>query len=223
LIVENLYMKKISLSLIFLTLTLLLQAQTKSPAEFLGYELGERFTPHYKIVAYFEHVASNNPNVDLQHYGETYEQRPLVLAFISSQANMDQKNQIREDNLRRTGLLEGSPTTNVAINWMSYNVHGNEAVSSEATMWTLWELINPENKNTKSWLENTMVILDPCINPDGRDRYAMWYNQKMNSRMQPDRNLWNIMNHGREEDQIIIFLTSTETGHGRPKKNHRRE
>ena len=180
-------MKKLSLSLILFTVTLLLQAQTKSPAEFLGYELGERFTPHHKIVAYFEHVAQNNSNVELQQYGETYELRPLVLAFISSQSNMDQKDKIREDNLKRTGFLEGAPTTNVAINWMSYNVHGNEAVSSEATMWTLWELINPENETTKTWLENTMVILDPCINPDGRDRYAMWYNQKMNSRMQPDR------------------------------------
>ncbi len=28
-----------------------------------------------------------------------------------------------------------------------------------------------------SYLENTVVIMDPCINPDGRDRYANWYNQ----------------------------------------------
>jgi len=180
-------MKKLALSLIVFLISLLTYAQTKSPAEFLGYELGERFTPHHRIIAYFDHVAQNNPNVELQQYGETYELRPLILAFISSPSNMDKKEQIREDNLKRTGFLEGTPSTNVAVNWMSYNVHGNEAVSSEAVMLTLWELINTENKETKTWLENTMVILDPCINPDGRDRYAMWYNQKMNSRLQPDR------------------------------------
>ena len=29
-------------------------------------------------------------------------------------------------------------------------------------------------------LKNTVVILDPCINPDGRDRYAQWYNRVAN-------------------------------------------
>ncbi|KEO73653.1 M14 family metallopeptidase [Anditalea andensis] len=180
-------MKKLLLSILLLSFIVHVQGQTKSPAEFLGYELGDRFTPHHKIVAYFEHVAQNNRNVVLEQYGESYELRPLVLAFVSSQTNIENINQIREDNLKRTGYLDGSPANNIAINWMSYNVHGNEAVSSEASMWTLWELINPDNHNTKVWLENTMVILDPCINPDGRDRYAMWYNQKMNTRMQPDR------------------------------------
>ena len=56
---------------------------------------------------------------------------------------------------------------------LSYNVHGNEASSSEAAMQTLYELI----MNKKSWLENTVVIIDPCLNPDGRDRYVNWYNQ----------------------------------------------
>ncbi len=163
-------------------------AQTKSPAEFLGYELGERFTPHHQIIAYFEHVAANNDNVELERYGETYELRPLVLAFVSSKSNMDNREQIRQDNLKRIGMLEGNPTgKKVAINWLSYNVHGNEAVSSEATMMTLWELVNPSNQATKKWLENSLVIIDPCMNPDGRDRYSNWYNQKKNKRMQPDR------------------------------------
>ncbi|WP_143959356.1 M14 family metallopeptidase [Litoribacter populi] len=179
-------MKKALLILSLLILQVGVFAQTKSPSEFLGYELGERFTPHHKIVAYFEHVAEQNENMEVHLYGETYELRPLIVAFISSAENIQNKEQIREDNLRRTGMLEGSPSSKVAINWLSYNVHGNEAVSSEATMKTLFELVNPENEKTKAWLENTMVIMDPCINPDGRDRYAQWYNQKMNKRMQPD-------------------------------------
>lgn len=38
-------------------------------------------------------------------------------------------------------------------------------------------LVNPANAKTKEWLKNTVVIMDPCINPDGRDRYANFYNQ----------------------------------------------
>ncbi len=165
------------------------QQQTKSPEQFLGYALGERFTPHHKIVAYYEHVAATNSNVKLEYYGETNELRPLMVAFISSPSNIDNLEQIRTDNLKRTGVLEGNPVgPKMPIVWLSYNVHGNEAVSSEATMLTLYELVNPANQETKKWLENTLVVMDPCINPDGRDRYAMWYNQKMHAQMNVDIN-----------------------------------
>lgn len=179
-------MKKIFLLLTFIILGGWVAAQSKSPAEFLGYELGQRFTPHHKIVAYYEHVAENNTNVKLQYYGTTNELRPLLVAFISSEENISNRETIRQDNLRRTGMLSGNISTKVPITWLSYNVHGNEAVSSEATMMTLWSLVDPANKETKAWLENNLVVMDPCINPDGRDRYVMWYNQKMNIQLQPD-------------------------------------
>ena len=161
-------------------------AQTKSPSEFLGYELGDRFTPHHRIVAYFEHVAATNSNVKLQYYGTTYEQRPLLVAFVSAQENINRMETIREDNMRRAGMMTGTATTKTPITWLSYNVHGNEAVSSEASMMTLWSLIDPAHSDTKAWLQNNLVVIDPCINPDGRDRYVNWYNQKMNIRLQPD-------------------------------------
>ncbi|MCH7402631.1 M14 family zinc carboxypeptidase [Belliella kenyensis] len=158
----------------------------KSPDEFLGYKAGERFTPHHKVVAYFEHLASTLPNVLLVYYGESVEHRPLFVAIASSSDNMNNLEQIRKDNLMRTGLLEGTPSTNVAINWMQYNVHGNEAVATEAAMMTFWEVVNPKNSEGKSWLQNQVLIVDPCANPDGKDRYTNWYNQKVNHRLQPD-------------------------------------
>ncbi|HUC80014.1 MAG TPA: M14 family metallopeptidase, partial [Flavisolibacter sp.] len=57
-----------------------------------------------------------------------------------------------------------------------YNVHGNEASSSEAAMLTLYALTDPANTQTKAWLQNTVVVMDPCLNPDGRDRYVNWFN-----------------------------------------------
>ena len=161
-------------------------AQTKSPADFLGYELGDRFTPHHWVMAYFHHVAENNSNMVLKEYGKTNELRPLLVAFISSQENIDQLETIRTDNLKRAGMISGEPTTKIPITWMSYNVHGNEAVSSEATMMTLFSLVDPNETQTKEWLKNSLVVLDPCLNPDGQARYTNWYNQKMNQVLQPD-------------------------------------
>ena len=148
------------------------KAQLQSPAEFLGYELGDKFTQHYRVVDYFKHVA-NSANVKLEEYGRTYEGRPLLLTYIASAENMAQLETIRTDNLKRTGMMAGTPTTNVSIVWLSYNVHGNEANSTEASMATIYKLLTEH----QDWLENTVVIMDPCVNPDGRDRYVNFYMQ----------------------------------------------
>lgn len=155
-------------------LTLFAQKIT-SPKEFLGYELGSRFSRHYQVVDYFKKVASEAPgNVVLEQYGTTYENRPLYLAYISSEENIKNIETIRENNLKNAGIIDGKATSSdVAIVWLSYNVHGNEASSTEASMKTLYELL----AHKKEWLQNTMVIIDPCLNPDGRDRYVNWYNQ----------------------------------------------
>ncbi len=154
------------------------QQKLLTPKEFLGYELGERFTRHHRVVEYYQHVADVMQNVSLTQYGETYEYRPLVYAVVTSPENFRNLEQIRTDNLKRAALIEGAASADrKAIVWLSYNVHGNEANSLEASMWTLYELANPSNSKTQEWLKNTVVILDPCINPDGRDRYANFYNQ----------------------------------------------
>ncbi|AMQ55395.1 M14 family metallopeptidase [Algoriphagus sanaruensis] len=175
-----------------LTLSLVLSilfgalAQLKTPEQFLGYKPGDRFTPHHRMVDYFEYVASQNPNIKLIQYGETNEKRPLFIAILSSPENMANLEQIRTDNLKRAGLMEGTPSTSIPINWMSFNVHGNESVGMEAAISSFFTLANPANAKSQDWLKNQVIIIDPCINPDGRDRYAMWYNQKMNTRLQPD-------------------------------------
>ena len=158
-------------------------AQTlKSPAEFLGYELGSQYTRHHKVVDYFMYVSQNSKNVQLEKYGETNEQRPLYVSFISSEENIKNIEAIREDNLKRAGILKGNPTSEVALVWLSYNVHGNETSSSEAAMQTLFELVTSK----QDWLKNTLIIIDPCVNPDGRDRYVNWYNQTKSTPYNPN-------------------------------------
>ncbi|HYM94411.1 MAG TPA: M14 family zinc carboxypeptidase [Chitinophagaceae bacterium] len=172
--------------MLFLTLLLFViaaaKAQLKSPEEFLGYKIGSHYTPHWKIVSYFNYVASNAPaTVKLQQYGETNEGRPLILAFLSSPENMQRLENIRINNLRLANLAKDKKIAAIednapAIVWLSYNVHGNEASSSEAAMLVLYALADSSNTQTKEWLKNTVVVIDPCLNPDGRDRYVNWFN-----------------------------------------------
>jgi hypothetical protein len=178
--------KLLLLSLFVFSITICSWAQIQTPEQFLGYKPGDRFTPHHRMIDYFEHVAANNPNVKLIQYGETNEKRPLIVAILSSSENMANLEQIRTDNLKRTGMMDGEPSTAVPINWMSFNVHGNESVGMEAAISSFYTLANPANAKSQEWLKNQIVIIDPAINPDGRDRYSNWYNQKMNTILQPD-------------------------------------
>lgn len=162
-------------------------AQTESPEQFLGYKLGTRYTPHYRLVNYFQQLADKNPEtVKMVKYGETNEGRPLFIAIISSAKNMSRIEDIRRNNLALAHQVEGDANADApAIIWLSYNVHGNETSSSEAAMQTAFSLVDPSNNVSKSWLENSVVIIDPCLNPDGRDRYVNWYNTMIGKQWNP--------------------------------------
>ncbi len=169
-------MPKIFTSALLLLFTALSFSQNlPSPTEFLGYNIGTQFTRHHEVVDYFKAVQKALPNkVKLEKYGQTYERRPLYVAYISSEENMKKLETIRNNNLKNTGLVSGTANdSNIAIVWLSYNVHGNEASATEASMLTLYRLLTEKQE----WLKNTVIIIDPCINPDGRDRYVNWYNK----------------------------------------------
>ena len=162
--------------------------ELQSPSEFLGYKLGSQFTSHFRIVEYFKYVAQTSKHVKLLQYGSTNEGRPLMAMFIASDENISRLEEIRQHNLSIAGLgkvADGSGSTSSTaaatattpiIVWLSYNVHGNEPSSSEASMQALYEMANTANTRTQAWLKNTLVVIDPCLNPDGRERYINFYN-----------------------------------------------
>jgi hypothetical protein len=185
------FMKQILFGLMLLA-SIATTAQTlQSPDQFLGYKVGTRYTRHHKVVEYFKSVAAAMPSmVKTEKYGETNEGRELMLAYIATPENMQKLDAIRLNNLRLAGIAKdkAAPVSKDAppIVWLSYNVHGNETSSSEAALMTLYALVDPNNAQTKEWLKNTVVIMDPCINPDGRDRYVNWFNSMVGKNYNPN-------------------------------------
>ncbi len=186
-------MKRIFLT----TLTLLLiisatDAQTiKTPAEFLGYELGTQFTYHHKAVEYFKYVAEISPLAEYREYGSTYEGRPLGVCIISSEENLAKLEEYRTNNLIKTGILKGSFTgKQIPIIWMGYNVHGNEAVGMEAALKTLYTIATGSYGSISDYLKECIIIIDPCQNPDGHELYTNRYRNSMNFVINPDGNSW---------------------------------
>ena len=160
------------------------------PADILGYQLGERFSLYADVVDYFEKLAAASPKISIARYGETYEKRELIYLVITSEKNQNNIEAIRKNNLRLADpqnisnseanrLMESQP---VVVSY-SYNIHGNEASSTEAAMQVAYRLAAAQDDATRVLLENTVFVMMPCINPDGRDRYTYWYNSMQRSEL----------------------------------------
>ena len=169
------------------------QISFKSPDEFLPHRLGEQFTPHHLLTSYFEYLAAAAPaTMKLERYGLTNEARPLQVAIFSSPENMAQLEQIRLNNLRLAGIGDFKPSPeglglkSVAIVWLSMSVHGNEPSGSECSMLLAYQLAGQTEPEVQNWLKNTVVIVDPSLNPDGYDRYTHWYRSVSNRLKNPN-------------------------------------
>ena len=167
-----------------------------SPDEFFGVPLGSRFTPHHEMLSYLRALAERSDRIEVRSYGRSVEGRELVLCFIADPATLSRLDEIRElqgdlaDPRRVPGADPASIEERIvrlpAVLWLSYNVHGNEASASEAALWTAYQLVDGTDAAAQQIREKALVILDPCLNPDGRDRYQSWFRSVASEGGNPD-------------------------------------
>lgn len=151
-------------------------ASITSPAEYLGHELGVEYSFHHKVMGYFELLADESEKLTFHEMARTYEGRSVNYLVITSEENHRNLEAIKADNFDLANNPEDATVGDQPIVvWMSYNVHGNEPSSSEAAMQTAYRLVASTDAETRNWLKNAIVIIDPMLNPDGRDRYVYWY------------------------------------------------
>jgi hypothetical protein len=151
------------------------------PEDVLGYRIGERHTRPDEIVRYFEAVAAASDRVRLEVHGVTHEGRRLIHAIVTSPSNQARLEDVRARNLRlidapnevSAAELQSMP----AVVYLAYSVHGNEASGSEASLLALYHLAAGQGDSVDPVLEDLIVIIDPMLNPDGRDRFVDWVNE----------------------------------------------
>lgn len=168
---------------------LTLDRAIESPSTFLGYELGTRFTRHHDIVRYARYLAQVSDRVSFQVYGRSAQGRELVLVTVSSESNIDDLDDILARNLELTRPQETSEnrareiaSSNPAIQWLSFGVHGNEASVCEAALQTMYTLAAGGDA-VRAWLDDCVVVIDPNLNPDGRMRYISHYENAVGTRV----------------------------------------
>lgn len=169
-------------------------AEVPTPAALLGYELGDRFTTHETLLRAVDAIANASDRVQVRSYGKTATGRPLVLATVSSPANLARLADVRAGMRKladprtwksaadRDALLASLPI----VVWLSFNVHGNEPSPSESALAVLWHYAAADDEATKAVLDQTVIVIDPCLNPDGRERYVSWLHSVMGPTPNPD-------------------------------------
>jgi len=154
-------------------------SEIPSPETFLGYPIGEQHTRHDQIVSYFETLARISDRATISEYGRTHEQRKLVMLTISTPQNLEKLPQLKQQHLEfvNPNVSPSNYDEVPVFIQLGYNVHGNEPSSSEAAMLTAYTLVASNSPEVQKYIQNSVVFIDPTINPDGRDRHTQWANQ----------------------------------------------
>ena len=139
-----------------------------------GFEVGERHFSHDELLRYFEVLDAASDRLQLVEVGRTHEMRRQVLAFISTPENLARLEALRTTHV---AFAEGAAETpGPLVVWLGYSVHGNEASGAHASAYVAYHLAAAPLTDLEVDLSNTIVILEPSINPDGMQRFSSWVN-----------------------------------------------
>jgi len=163
-----------------------------TPATFLGYELGEQSTYYSGIENYIKELSTTSNRIKLIPYGKTYENRSLYLLVFSSPENLANLENIRNNHLKLMTANESQAKEMMEKDpiflSLSYNIHGNETSTSEAALQVAYRLAAATDEATNKLLQNSVIQIYVCINPDGRERYIQWYNSVKRKQLATSRN-----------------------------------
>ncbi|MDH3497232.1 MAG: M14 family zinc carboxypeptidase [Gemmatimonadota bacterium] len=164
--------------------------------EVTGRTFGERITQHFEMERYLLQLAQT-PRVRVVRQGESWEGRPLWIAIVTSPENHARLQAIRDGSLRLRDprgldpaaaerLLADQP----AVVWFGGSIHGFELSGAEGALKLLEHLTTRNDPATLEALRNTVVLIDPMLNPDGRDAFAHLNHESIGRIPSGDRDDW---------------------------------
>ncbi|MFQ6115652.1 MAG: M14 metallopeptidase family protein, partial [bacterium] len=163
--------------------------------QIVGHAWGEKITSHQEMVHYLTALSEASPNIKFMEYGKTWEGRTLYYLIVTSESNMARLEEIKSGiqklaDPRKINRAEAERLikTLPAITWLAYSVHGNEISSTDAALLTAYHLVAAQNDTlAETVLNNSIVIIDPLQNPDGRARFINYYQQTRGRWPDPDQ------------------------------------
>ena len=143
-----------------------------------------KLTYYADALKYYRALAAATPRVKIETIGTSDEDRELVVVWVSSDDNIKNLQQNR-DNLAKIadprGLSETQINQLVATTKPHYHLmgglHSGETGPSEMLMELVYRLATETSPLIKQIRENVIVSVTPQADPDGRDRNVDWFNR----------------------------------------------
>jgi hypothetical protein len=162
----------------------------------VGHAWAEKVTMHHESERYIQALQqSSGGRMKLIKYGETWEGKSLYVMAIGSSANIGRLEQIRAgmQRLADPRILAANEANSLigslpSLVWLICGVHGNEISGVDAGLLTAYHLLAARNDPlVETAMKNTVVLIDPMQNPDGRDRFINYFRQNVG--LEPDGDL----------------------------------
>jgi hypothetical protein len=159
----------------------------------LGHEHGETITPPDDVARYLRALHEFAPDrTRLVEYARTWEGRPLWLFIIGSPERIARLDQVKADlrriaDPRSVSAAEGDRLAREApvVTWLMHGVHGNEISSSDAALAEAYHILAAQgDADVQAILRESIVVIDPMQNPDGRARFV--YQNLLGAAAHPD-------------------------------------
>lgn len=197
------------------------RAAVETPSKHLGIEIGaDRTLADYRQIArYFRYLDGVSPRVAVASLGPTTLGEEMILAVISSEANLRALPRIREIAAKLAdprGLsreeIERLVDEGRAVLLVTCNIHANEIASSQMAMEWAHALATAEDRETKQRLDDVVLLLVPSLNPDGQILETDWYRKWLGTKYEGGRMPWLYHPYaGHDNNRDWFMLTQRET------------
>ncbi|WGK65000.1 M14 family metallopeptidase [Croceiramulus getboli] len=153
-------------------------ASIPTPEEVIGFVPGKWHVSHDKLAQYMMKLAEVSPRITIENRGKTFEERPVLLLTITSPANHQNIEQIRQNHVALTenGAASLNTENMPVVVYQGMSIHGNEPSGANAGLVLAYYLAAAQGPKIDQLLNNTVILFDPSFNPDGLQRFAYWAN-----------------------------------------------
>lgn len=162
------------------------------PKDVIYHEVGEWHVTHDRLINYMQALAKAVPDrIRLEVMGSTYEGRPQILLIITSPANHQNLEKIRQQHVQLTDPSRSASLNTAAmpiVIYIGHSIHGNEPSGANAALLSAYYLAAAQGKQIDELLQNVVILFDPSFNPDGLQRFSTWANQHKSKNLVTDPN-----------------------------------
>ena len=197
------------------------RSKIPSPEEFFGFTMGadRKLARWDRIVEYFQLLGKMSDRIRITELGKTTEGNPFLLAVITSSKNMKNLEKIRETSTRLAYSNDLSETKarpliekGKAVVAITASLHATEVGGTQMSPELAYHLATSESSEVRHILDEVVLLLVPCANPDGNIMVVDWYNKWLGTEYEGTGLPWLYQKYtGHDNNRDVVMLNMVES------------